>query len=67
MPDERTDTERLDYLQRLLDEARYTGHVVMRMSDYGRGFRLHETARLEAVPDIRQAIDEFIDENGQIA
>ncbi|MFW6184038.1 MAG: hypothetical protein ACOC8X_09595 [Chloroflexota bacterium] len=60
VPTERSDTERLDYLQRLLDEGTYSGRAVLRMSTEGRGFRLHETYRPDAVPDVRLAIDRFI-------
>ena len=58
-----TDTERLDYLQKLTDQARYTGKVCLRLSRYRRGWRLYETDREEAEPDIRAIIDKAI-ENG---
>lgn len=53
-----TDTERLDYLQRLT-----TGRVILRMSDRMRGWRLHETTTHEgATENVRDAIDKFISE-----
>jgi hypothetical protein len=55
----RTDTERLDALQALT-----TGYGVgwlMRNSTTGRGLRLHETSNVEGEPDIRDAIDKFLD------
>ena len=55
-----TDKERLDYLQKLLDKADYTGKCILRESGLGRGFRLHETTRQTAVSDVRQAIDDYI-------
>ena len=60
----RTDTERLDFLQALLDRSDYTGSAILRLSQTGRGWRLHESSKSQAVPDVRQAIDEFIDEGG---
>jgi len=55
-----TDTERLDFLQKLLDEAKYTGKAILRMSLQGRGWCLHETDLPGAVADVRQAIDTFM-------
>ena len=57
----RTDKERLDFLQKLTDENNYTGTVAMRDSTLGRGWRLHETSWDGAVPDVRQAIDNYMD------
>jgi hypothetical protein len=59
-----TDTEMLDFLQKLTDNKAYTGQVVCRHSSIGRGWRIHETCREEAVSDVRKAIEMFIDENG---
>ena len=53
------DTERLDFLQRLTDEGTYTKSVILRMSTTRRGWRLHETGKLGATPDVREAIDNF--------
>jgi len=50
-----TDKERLDFLQKQL-----SGKVVCRESQFGRGWRLHETTRSDGVADVRQAIDIFI-------
>ena len=60
----RTDEDRLDFLQVLLDQGAYTGTAILRISKTGRGFRLHESSKSQAVPDIRKAIDDFIDEGG---
>jgi hypothetical protein len=51
-----TDTQLLDFIQGLNDAARYTGKCVLRMSNTGRGFRLHETSRGDACDNVRQAI-----------
>jgi hypothetical protein len=59
-----TDTEMLDFLQNLTDEKVYTGQVVCRHSNCGRGWRLHETGLEGAVPNVRYAIELFIDETG---
>jgi len=56
----RTDTERLDALQELLGE--YTGRVICRWSQTGRGWRLHETSSHGNCKDVREAIDQFLDE-----
>ncbi len=52
---ERTDTERLDWLERQ-GEPNALGWVC-RDSDTGRGWRLHQTTRSDAMPNIRTAID----------
>ncbi len=59
------DKERLDWLQKQLDKAEYTGECVFRWSTSGRGWRLHEVSG-EAGPiygvtptsSVRKAIDE---------
>lgn len=56
-----TDTQLLDFLQAKLDEANYTGRVVMRWSYTGRGWRLHETSAEEGTKDVRQAIARFME------
>ena len=53
---EYTDKELLDYLQEKLDAKAYTGKVILRWSNHGRGIRLHETTRANAVSDVREAI-----------
>jgi len=58
----RTDTERIDGLQRRL--GNYTGQVICRWSKNGRGWRLHETNK-EGVKSVRTAIDVFLDGNPQ--
>ncbi len=56
------DTELLDVLQKLNDKAEYTGECVLRISETGRGWRLHETSDDEvgASPSVRQAIELFV-------
>lgn len=56
----RTDTQRIDGLQKLL--GRYTGRVICRWSTCGRGWRLHEHSGNKAVADVRTAIDSFLDD-----
>ena len=58
-----TDRERLDFMQGLTDKAEYTGKVILRISTFGCGWRLHETSRDEAVFSVRAAIDEFMAAN----
>lgn len=59
------DTERLDFLQALLERSRYTGKCTCRWSTTGRGWRLHETSLGERDPSthsyasVREAIDKF--------
>lgn len=63
-----SDTQLLDFLQKKLDEKRYSGKIVCRWSKRfsdggrykGRGIRLHETSREDAVSDVREAIINFI-------
>ena len=52
-----TDTERLDFLQKLTDRKKYTGKVILRESGTGRGWRLHEHSGDGAVVSVRNAID----------
>jgi len=67
--DRPSDTELLDFLQDITDKAEYAGKVICRKSTTGRGWRLHETSRDNAVPDVRQAIINYMKqvegENGQ--
>ena len=56
-----TDKERLDWLQRQLEKKQYTGKCVFRWSNTGRGFRLHETCRENAVDDVRTALDQAME------
>lgn len=55
----KTDTERLNALQKLTKG--YGGGWMLRESKTGRGMRLHETSQPEAVLDIRDAIDKYLD------
>jgi len=62
----RTDTERLDALEKISrgpDAARprYGIGWILRMSNTGRGLRLHESNSIEANPNIRKAIDRYLD------
>ena len=50
-----TDTELLDYLESL--KVGYGKGWVLRPSTTGRGMRLHETGREDAVSTARQAIE----------
>ena len=59
-----TDKERLDWLQKQLDKASYTGRCVFRWSTTDRGFRLHETSFPGAVSSVRQAIDDGMKQMG---
>lgn len=54
------DQLRLDFLDSL--SGTYTGKVILRMSETGRGWRLHETSTIEASPTVREAIDKFRNE-----
>ena len=60
MADMMTDTELLDALQELNNRKLYTGKCVLRISDDGRGWRLHETTRPFARRNVRNAIEEFV-------
>ena len=56
-----TDKDRIDFLQRLTDQKKYTGDVILRVSTTGRGWRLHETSQLGATSSVREAIDTFME------
>lgn len=53
-----TDTEMLNWLevQRQRNPSPYGKGWVARKSDYGRGFRVHETSKLGAFSTVREAI-----------
>ena len=55
----KTDKDRLDWLQKNLGD--YTGKVICRASTTGRGWRLHETCHETAFNDVREAIDDAMD------
>jgi hypothetical protein len=57
-----TDTERLDFLQKLTEQKRYTGKVCLRWSSFRRGWRLYETSREGAETDVRDVIDKAMDD-----
>lgn len=61
---DRTDTQRIDGLQKLL--GRYANKAVCRWSTTGRGWRLHEHPGSDAKEDVRKAIDAFLDANPEI-
>ena len=54
-----TDKELLDFLEKLNDEATYTGRCELRMSTIGRGWRLHETSGNGTSNTVREAIEKF--------
>lgn len=55
----RADKARLDFLDSLL--GTYTGRVVCRMSQGGRGMRLHETSGEDGKDtNVRDAIDRYM-------
>ena len=54
------DTELIDFLQKVNDQADYTGKCIMRESDTGRGWRLHEDSTGDAVQDVREAISDYM-------
>jgi len=56
-----TDKELLDFLQKKNDERAYGGLCMLRDSDCGRGWRLHETKKMGAMRDVRRAIGIVID------
>ena len=60
MDKHRTDTQRLDALQKL---GLYDLCWICRISNEGRGLRLHQTTRPEGVLNIREAIDNYLDTN----
>lgn len=55
----RTDTDRINALNIL--SHKYGNGWILRNSYYGRGMRLHESEHPDAVPDVRDAIDNFLD------
>jgi hypothetical protein len=56
-----SDTELLDFLQKLNDEENFTGKCVLRMSTTRRGWRLHETSLPGAKKSVREAISNFME------
>lgn len=60
-----TDKERIDFIQELTEG--YGGGWVLRRSLTGRGWRLHETSAIAAVPDVRDAIDRTIEFHKMLA
>jgi hypothetical protein len=58
---EYTDKDLIDFLESKNKENSYTGKCVFRMSDSGRGWRLHETSRLDAKESVREAIIDAIE------
>jgi hypothetical protein len=56
-----TDTERLDFLQKLT--RGYGNGWILRSSSSMRGWRLHESGHDEATPSVRDAIDRLMDDS----
>ena len=56
-----TDKELLDFLQKKNDERANGGLCLFRISDYGRGWRLHETKKVGAKRNVREAIADAIE------
>lgn len=56
-----TDKQLLDFLETKNDEKAYGGLCIFRNSDYGRGWRLHETKRVGAKRSVREAIADALD------
>ena len=59
-----TDKEILDGLQSLLAESK--SRVIMRDSETGRGWRLHQTNRPLAYNDVRMAIMSYLSRKKQL-
>lgn len=58
------DSKRLDFLQFLTDQKRYSGKVILRNSTTGRGWRLHESS--EGYDSVREAIDVYMKEDNHM-
>lgn len=58
----RTDTERIEFLEKLNQAGTYTGKCILRMSNTGRGWRLHEHSE-GGFCTVRGAIDAYMDEH----
>lgn len=54
-----SDTELLDFLEKLNTQKHYTGKCILRMSITGRGWRLHETSKNGSSNTVREAIEKF--------
>ena len=54
-----TDTEMIDILELLNKENTYTGKCILRRSTNFRGWRLHETEMPGAFNSVREAIQNF--------
>ena len=52
------DAQRVDFLEAELVKARHTGKCAFRVSEHGRGWRLHETSREGAKDTVREALDD---------
>lgn len=51
-----SDKEMLDWLQKQTDKKVYGGLVIFRWSNFGRGWRLHETIKKGTTTSVRLAI-----------
>ena len=56
-----SDKELLDFLEKLHKQSKYTGRCILRMSETGRGWRLHETDGGGASDTVREAILKFME------
>ena len=61
-----TDKKRLDFLEMLNNKTEYSGHCILRISEIGRGWRMHESQNEKAVKSVRTAIDNFMHENKDV-
>jgi len=58
---ERTDSERLDWLEAQNARSEYGGKCIFRWSNTSRGWRLHETSLVDASDTVRAAIDKAME------
>ena len=56
-----TDTEMIDFLEKLNQKGDYTGVCVLRMSNTSRGWRLHETSGSPSHKSVRVAIIDYME------
>jgi len=57
-----TDRELLNFLEKLNIESPYTGKYILRNSTRGKGWRLHETSRVDSSETVREAIIKMMEE-----
>jgi len=61
-----TDKQLLDYLEKQNAQSRYTGRCIFRISEGGRGWRLHETSVPQASVTVREEIGKMLDAETEI-